>query len=318
MTPSFGLSAVFAIALVCSVLAQNYAGYQVYNSAPITVTPSSQYPQYQYPQVQYQGQNQQYQPNQEYQYQPQYQAPLGPYQPAQIQLFPMVSPPDQQDQSQQYQPSSSQYQPSSAQYQLTSSPYRNQQYQPSSSQYQNQQYQPSNSQYQYQPTRYNTTTQYGASQAKATSQTSGTSSVHYDDQAKDCSAPRVRGEFCSGAQQKQMFYYDSVQNVCQPFMYNGCNGNGNRFETADECKDFCVNGNGTNAQLKNDTNADEQAAMKAACKAEYDTDHLSPQQCSGNQTCSDGYECKSDYCCPTSSKTTFSCCPLNTVFHKTS
>lgn len=36
------------------------------------------------------------------------------------------------------------------------------------------------------------------------------------------------------------WYYDMQANACAQFWYGGCQGNGNRFETEDECKDTCV------------------------------------------------------------------------------
>ncbi|KAG8131489.1 putative Kunitz-type serine protease inhibitor 4 protein [Naja naja] len=35
------------------------------------------------------------------------------------------------------------------------------------------------------------------------------------------------------------FYYDPVSNECQMFIYGGCQGNANRFETKDECQRTC-------------------------------------------------------------------------------
>uniref|UniRef100_A0A098LWU7 Kunitz n=1 Tax=Opheodrys aestivus TaxID=186591 RepID=A0A098LWU7_9SAUR len=36
------------------------------------------------------------------------------------------------------------------------------------------------------------------------------------------------------------FYYNLTSNECQEFVYGGCVGNANRFETEDDCKDSCV------------------------------------------------------------------------------
>nr|CDJ86468.1 Proteinase inhibitor I2 domain containing protein [Haemonchus contortus] len=135
--------------------------------------------------------------------------------------------------------------------------------------------------------------------AKSNQNGSSQTGVQRDDQPKDCTAPRVRGDFCSTAQQQQMFYYDSATKLCQPFMYNGCNGNGNRFETAAECKSLCIDSNAATQQHHDDSAALQQA-MKAACGGEYAVDHLTPQQCGSNgQQCSTGYQCSSEFCCPT-------------------
>lgn len=36
------------------------------------------------------------------------------------------------------------------------------------------------------------------------------------------------------------WYYDKQANSCAQFWYGGCEGNGNRYETEDECKRTCV------------------------------------------------------------------------------
>ncbi|KIH57296.1 Kunitz/Bovine pancreatic trypsin inhibitor domain protein [Ancylostoma duodenale] len=55
-------------------------------------------------------------------------------------------------------------------------------------------------------------------------------------------------------------------------MYNGCKGNGNRFETAAECKQICIDGNGSSQLLRNDPNADLRASMKYyVCNLRYDS-----------------------------------------------
>ncbi|KAH9385005.1 hypothetical protein HPB48_027041 [Haemaphysalis longicornis] len=35
------------------------------------------------------------------------------------------------------------------------------------------------------------------------------------------------------------FYYNVAQGVCQPFLYGGCQSNGNNFETIEQCKQAC-------------------------------------------------------------------------------
>ncbi|XP_058033070.1 kunitz-type serine protease inhibitor bitisilin-1-like [Ahaetulla prasina] len=36
------------------------------------------------------------------------------------------------------------------------------------------------------------------------------------------------------------FYYNSTSHECQGFIYGGCRGNANNFETIDECHRTCV------------------------------------------------------------------------------
>uniref|UniRef100_A0A0R3WQW9 BPTI/Kunitz inhibitor domain-containing protein n=1 Tax=Hydatigena taeniaeformis TaxID=6205 RepID=A0A0R3WQW9_HYDTA len=48
--------------------------------------------------------------------------------------------------------------------------------------------------------------------------------------------PRDTGP-CSGSYAR--YYYDPVEGGCRLFMYGGCLGNGNRFNTKAECEDAC-------------------------------------------------------------------------------
>lgn len=36
------------------------------------------------------------------------------------------------------------------------------------------------------------------------------------------------------------YYYDNFARKCQPFSYGGCEGNGNKFVTEDECSSLCI------------------------------------------------------------------------------
>ncbi|KAK9688591.1 ADAM-TS Spacer 1 [Popillia japonica] len=56
--------------------------------------------------------------------------------------------------------------------------------------------------------------------------------------AKDrCNLPKVAGP-CEGFYPQ--WYYDKDRNLCNHFIYGGCLGNNNRFETRDECEKLCV------------------------------------------------------------------------------
>lgn len=35
------------------------------------------------------------------------------------------------------------------------------------------------------------------------------------------------------------YYFDNEEGMCRPFYYGGCEGNGNRFATVEECKKTC-------------------------------------------------------------------------------
>uniref|UniRef100_A0A915P000 BPTI/Kunitz inhibitor domain-containing protein n=1 Tax=Meloidogyne floridensis TaxID=298350 RepID=A0A915P000_9BILA len=58
-----------------------------------------------------------------------------------------------------------------------------------------------------------------------------------------CSLPHDKGVSCSGTtspkQNSKQFYYNSQTGLCQPFIYNGCEGNDNRFESASACRKAC-------------------------------------------------------------------------------
>ncbi|TNN14452.1 Colostrum trypsin inhibitor isoform 2 [Schistosoma japonicum] len=48
----------------------------------------------------------------------------------------------------------------------------------------------------------------------------------------------VKHGYC--LQNQLRYYYDSVKNKCQPFIYKGCGGNENRFSSNEICEQMCV------------------------------------------------------------------------------
>ena len=41
----------------------------------------------------------------------------------------------------------------------------------------------------------------------------------------------------------QRFYYDTATGACREFIYGGCRGNPNRFNSLDECEQACIGKN---------------------------------------------------------------------------
>lgn len=65
-----------------------------------------------------------------------------------------------------------------------------------------------------------------------------------------------------------MFYYDPDTNSCQPFVYGGCRGNDNRYDSREECLDRChSDGKGCPTQLacwdgRSDANASPSSLLQ--------------------------------------------------------
>jgi hypothetical protein len=52
----------------------------------------------------------------------------------------------------------------------------------------------------------------------------------------DCSQPKATGP-CMASLPR--FYYNSATKKCESFIYGGCQGNGNNFETKAQCETTC-------------------------------------------------------------------------------
>ena len=52
-----------------------------------------------------------------------------------------------------------------------------------------------------------------------------------------CTLPHITGR-CKAY--FPSWYYDSASKSCKKFIYGGCGGNGNRFETEEACKARCA------------------------------------------------------------------------------
>ncbi|OQV24774.1 hypothetical protein BV898_01365 [Hypsibius exemplaris] len=54
---------------------------------------------------------------------------------------------------------------------------------------------------------------------------------------KDCTSPPETGP-CKAAFEN--YYFNTTLNKCMDFIYGGCEGNGNRYATEEECNDACA------------------------------------------------------------------------------
>ena len=52
-----------------------------------------------------------------------------------------------------------------------------------------------------------------------------------------CSLRKDEGKYCGNLTEK--WYFDQNIKACLKFAYNGCNGNGNNFESRIKCEEKC-------------------------------------------------------------------------------
>lgn len=55
---------------------------------------------------------------------------------------------------------------------------------------------------------------------------------------EECGMPKDPGSCLA---YDPVFFYNNLTKNCERFIYGGCGGNGNRFETVDECFMNCLN-----------------------------------------------------------------------------
>ncbi|CAJ0957164.1 unnamed protein product, partial [Mesorhabditis belari] len=125
----------------------------------------------------------------------------------------------------------------------------------------------------------------------------------------DCSSSRDAGYSCSSGSPKKFFYFDKRAKVCQPLFYKGCGGNENRYETAAECKEKCLNegkttGNGGEKHEENETEmklvlkaGHEQWTHATKCNATFLIPNHKYIECT-NGGCPENHSCYNGNCCP--------------------
>ncbi|XP_058455705.1 papilin isoform X3 [Malaya genurostris] len=101
-------------------------------------------------------------------------------------------------------------------------------------------------------------------------------------------------------QSEPKFFYDSLTKSCQPFNYSGCEGNGNRFATSEECEVTCIDKRGDNEVDPCDSYNQEclQLHCPYGVARSYDP-HNDCERCScedpcQNERCPQGTECAVD------------------------
>ncbi|KAF8387049.1 hypothetical protein PRIPAC_76191 [Pristionchus pacificus] len=86
----------------------------------------------------------------------------------------------------------------------------------------------------------------------------------------------------------------AIPGHCQPFLYKGCKGNENRFNTRPECMAKCVGA--TSAQEQKGSMG---AGVVEVCSLTTDA-KISDEakKCSTNKECDSKWACTRGYCCP--------------------
>ncbi|VDD94166.1 unnamed protein product [Enterobius vermicularis] len=99
-----------------------------------------------------------------------------------------------------------------------------------------------------------------------------------------CSQPPHKGSICGDIVQQIGYYFDPHTKKCKEFVFSGCGGNDNRFETVSDCMEFCRPG--------------------LYCPIGFPLVEKSGYlvNCSEAKQCMAGYECmvagSGNYCCP--------------------
>uniref|UniRef100_A0A8R1DP66 BPTI/Kunitz inhibitor domain-containing protein n=1 Tax=Caenorhabditis japonica TaxID=281687 RepID=A0A8R1DP66_CAEJA len=109
----------------------------------------------------------------------------------------------------------------------------------------------------------------------------------YSAEKADCFGAKEAGNSNCGQAGAKVFYFHKSTRTCQPFFYQGCDGNGNRFSSKSECESTCKN-----AQAAGDM------TQSLCASGAYPAGATSGKDVSCSN-CPHGYECQGEQCCPT-------------------
>ncbi|XP_014672850.1 PREDICTED: uncharacterized protein LOC106813254 isoform X3 [Priapulus caudatus] len=107
-----------------------------------------------------------------------------------------------------------------------------------------------------------------------------------------CSLPSVTGP-CRGFFRK--YFYNAEKSSCEQFIYGGCQGNENSFDTIEDCETQCGGSTPVDPfQRPVKTRADEQVCPGGATPLEDPSDEGYAKTCSQNNPCPSGFTCNTD------------------------
>lgn len=55
-----------------------------------------------------------------------------------------------------------------------------------------------------------------------------------------CELPKDNGNVCNEHSASIMWYFDAADKKCMEFVYYGCDGNANRYDTKQKCLKTCI------------------------------------------------------------------------------
>ncbi|KAE9554767.1 hypothetical protein FO519_002028 [Halicephalobus sp. NKZ332] len=108
-----------------------------------------------------------------------------------------------------------------------------------------------------------------------------------------CLQGRDRGDNSCGQSGGLKFYYDKVTKHCQPFLYSGCGGNQNRFDSAQACRDACGN-----VTVPASSGGHSMVLKVPLCSGKVRAAVNNDSQAISCDSCPSGYSCTDNLCCP--------------------